>query len=130
MLREGRNMSYQTVSATPLTPVLIEARADGLTSDVWMRKNIQKDVADNGIDSGKAIEFYRADEIHFVQAGVPTLDGITAAFDELWAAHEDDGLSDTERIDKIIESLSETRAALEDTNAALLEIGDIVGGEE
>lgn len=123
-------MSYQTVSATPLAPVLIEARADGLTSDVWMRKNIQKDVADNGIDSCKAIEFYRADEIHFVQAGVPTLDSITAAFDELWVAHEDDGLSDTERIDKIIESLSATRAALEDTNAALLEIGDIVGGEE
>lgn len=123
-------MSYQTVSATPLVPVLIEARADGLTSDVWMRKNIQKHVADNGIDSGKAVEFYRADEIHFVQAGVPTLDGITAAFDELWAAHEDDGLSDTKRIDKIIESLSETRAALEDTNAALLEIGDLVGGEE
>lgn len=123
-------MSYQTVSATPLAPVLIEARADGLTSDVWMRKNIQKDVADNGIDSGKAIEFYRADETHFVQAGAPTLDGITAAFDELWAAHEDDGLSDTERIDKIIESLTETKAALEDTNAALLEIGDIVGGAE
>lgn len=123
-------MSYQTVSATPLAPVLIEARADGLTSDVWMRKNIQKDVADNGREAGNAIEFYRADEIHFVQAGVPTLEGVNAAFNELWAAHEDDGLTDTERIDKIIESLSATRAALEDTNAALLEIGDIVGGEE
>ena len=123
-------MSYQTVSATPLAPVMIEARADGLTSDVWMRKNIQKDVADNGSEPGNAIEFYKADEIHFVQAGVPTLEGINAAFDELWVAHENDGLSDTERIDKIIESLSATRAALEDTNAALLEIGDIVGGEE
>ncbi len=119
-----------TCSATPLEAVLIEPRPGGVLSDVWLRKNIQKDIADNGIDSGKAIEFYRADEIHFVQAGVPTLDGITAAFDELWVAHEDDGLSDTERIDKIIESLSATRAALEDTNAALLEIGDIVGGEE
>ena len=119
-----------TCSATPLEAVLIEPRPGGVLSDVWLRKNIQQDVADNGVDSGKAIEFYRADEIHFVQAGVPTLDGITAAFDELWVAHEDDGLSDTERIDKIIESLSATRAALEDTNAALLEIGDIVGGEE
>ena len=64
-------MSYQTVSATPLAPVLIEARADGLTSNVWMRKNIQKDVADNGSEAGNAIEFYKADEIHFVQAGVP-----------------------------------------------------------
>lgn len=123
-------MINETCSATPLDAVLIEPRPGGILSDVWLRKNIQKDVADNGIDSGKAIEFYRADEIHFVQAGIPTLDGITAAFDELWAAHENDGLSDTERIDKIIESLSETRAALEDTNAALLEIGDIVGGEE
>lgn len=123
-------MINETCSATPLDAVLIEPRPSGILSDVWLRKNIQKDVADNGIDSGNAIEFYRADEIHFVQAGVPTLDGITAAFDELWAAHEDDGLSDTERIDKIIESLTATKAALEDTNAALLEIGDIVGGAE
>lgn len=118
-----------TCSATPLDVVLIEPRAGGAISDVWLRKNIQKDVADNGIDSGKAIEFYRADEIHFVQAGVPTLEGITAAFDELWAAHEDDGLSDTERIDNLIAQFKQTRAALADTNAALLEIGDIVGGE-
>lgn len=118
-----------TCSATPLDVVLIEPRAGGAISDVWLRKNIQKDVADNGIDSGKAIEFYRADEIHFVQAGVPTLEGITAAFDELWSEHEDDGLSDTERIDDLIARLNQTRAALADTNAALLEIGDIVGGE-
>ena len=118
-----------TCSATPLDVVLIEPRAGGAISDVWPRKNIQKDVADNGIDSGKAIEFYRADEIHFVQAGVPTLEGITAAFDELWSEHEDDGLSDTERIDDLIARLNQTRAALADTNAALLEIGDIVGGE-
>ncbi|MGO5296317.1 hypothetical protein ACTQ05_07785 [Collinsella sp. LCP21S3_A9] len=123
-------MINETCSATPLDAVLIEPRPSGILSDVWLRKNIQKDVADNGIDSGNAIEFYRADEIHFVQAGVPTIDGITAAFDELWAAHEDDGLSDTERIEKIIESLTATKAALEDTNAALLEIGDIVGGAE
>lgn len=118
-----------TCSATPLEAVLIEPRPGGVLSDVWLRKNIQQDVADNGVDSGKAIEFYRADEIHFVQAGVPTLDGITAAFDELWSAHEDDGLSDSERIDDLIVQLKQTRSALADTNAALLEIGDIVGGE-
>lgn len=118
-----------TCSATPLEAVLIEPRPGGVLSDVWLRKNIQQDVADNGVDSGKAIEFYRADEIHFVQAGVPTLDGITAAFDELWSAQEDDGLSDSERIDDLIVQLKQTRSALADTNAALLEIGDIVGGE-
>ena len=41
-------MSYQTVSATPLAAVLIEARADNVTADVWLRKNIERDVADNG----------------------------------------------------------------------------------
>lgn len=122
-------MSYQTVSATPLAAVLIEARSDGMTVDVWLRKNIEKDVADNGPEPAKAIEFYRADEVHFVQLGVPTVDEVTAAFDELWEAHEDDGLTDTERINALTEQLKVTNAALDDTNAALLEIGDLVGGE-
>ncbi len=122
-------MSYQTVSATPLAAVLIEARADNVTADVWLRKNIEKDVADNGLDAEKSIEFYKADEIHFIQVGVPTVDEVTAAFDELWEAHEDDGLTDAERIDALMAQLKATNAALDDTNAALLEIGDLVGGE-
>lgn len=122
-------MSYQTVSATPLAAVLIEARADNTTADVWLRENIEKDVADNGPDAEKSIEFYKADELHFVQVGVPTVDEVTAAFDELWEAHEDDGLTDAERIDALMAQLKATNAALDDTNAALLEIGDLVGGE-
>lgn len=122
-------MSYQTVSATQPDAVLIEARADGATADVWLRRNIEKDVADNGPDAEKSIEFYKADELHFVQVGVPTVDEVTAAFDELWEAHEDDGLTDAERIDALMAQLKATNAALDDTNAALLEIGDLVGGE-
>lgn len=122
-------MSYQTISATPLAAVLIEARADGMTADVWLRRNIEKDVADNGPDADKAVEFYKADEVHFVQAGVPTVDEVAAAFDELWEAHEGDGLTDSERIDALMAQLAVTNAALDDTNAALLEIGDLVGGE-
>ena len=110
-------MSYQTVSATQPDAVLIEARADGACADVWLRKNIEKDVADNGPDAEKSIEFYKADELHFVQVGVP------------WEAHEDDGLTDAERIDALMAQLKATNAALDDTNAALLEIGDLVGGE-
>lgn len=123
-------MSYQTVSATPLAAVLIEARADNVTADVWLRKNIERDVEDNGPAAEKSIEFYKADEIHFVQVGVPTVDEVAAAFDELWEAHEDDGLTDAARIDALMEQLKATNAALDDTNAALLEIGDLVGGEE
>lgn len=121
-------MSTQTCSATPLDAVMIEARPGGMTADVWLRRNIEKDVADNGAD-GSAIEFYRADELHFVAVGVPSIEAVTAAFDELWVAHEDDELTDTERIDMLINQLKDTRAALKDTNAALLEIGDLVGGE-
>lgn len=122
-------MSTQTCSATPLDAVMVEARLGGATADVWLRRNIEKDVADNGTDNEKAIEFYRADELHFVAVGVPSVEEVTAAFDELWEAHEDDELTDTERIDDLIAQFKQTRAALADTNAALLEIGDIVGGE-
>ncbi len=123
-------MSVATCSATPLDAVMVEARPGGATADVWLRRNIEKDVADNGADAEKAIEFYRADELHFVAVGVPTVEEVTAAFDELWDAHEDDELTELEQIDKLIEQLKDTRAALEDTNAALLEIGDLVGGEQ
>lgn len=123
-------MSVATCSATPLDAVMVEARPGGATADVWLRRNIEKDVADNGADAEKAIEFYRADELHFVAVGVPTVEEVTAAFDELWDAHEDDELTELEQIDKLIEQLKDTRAALEDTNAALLEIGDLIGGEQ
>lgn len=123
-------MSVATCSATPLDAVMVEARPGGATADVWLRRNIEKDVADNGADAEKAIEFYQADELHFVAVGVPSVEEVTAAFDELWDAHEDDELTELEQIDKLIEQLKDTRAALEDTNAALLEIGDLVGGEQ
>ena len=123
-------MSVATCSATPLDAVMVEARPGGATADVWLRRNIEKDVADNGADAEKAIEFYRADELHFVAVGVPSVEEVTAAFDELWEAHEDDELTEREQIDKLIAQLKDTRAALEDTNAALLEIGDLVGGEQ
>ncbi len=122
-------MSTMTRSATPLDAVTVEARPGGAISDVWLRRNIEKDVADNSTDTEKAIEFWRADELHFVAVGTPSIEEVTAAFNELWDAHEDDELTDTERIDDLIAQFKQTRAALADTNAALLEIGDIVGGE-
>lgn len=122
-------MSTQTCSATPLDAVMVEAMPGGATSDVWLRRNIERDVADNGADTEKAIEFWRADELHFVAVGTPSVEEVAAAFNELWDAHEDDELTEIERIDKLIEQLNDTRAALDDTQAALLEIGDLVGGE-
>ena len=115
-------MSYKTVSATPPAAALIEARPDGMTADVWLRRNIEKDVADNGPATDKAVEFYTADEVHFVAAGVPTSEEVAAAFDELWDAYDEDGMTAAERIAALEQQLA-------DTNAALLEIGDLIGGE-
>lgn len=115
-------MSYQTISSTPPDAVTVEARPGGAASDVWLRKNIERDTAGHGEDADEAVESWRADELHFVSAGSPTADEVAASFDELWEAHEEDGMTDSERLARLA-------AALEDTNAALVEIGDLIGGE-
>lgn len=115
-------MSVETYSSTPLAAVSVEARAGGAAADVWLRKNIVEDAADHGEDESAAIKYWHADELHFVAVGVPSVEEVTAAFDELWAAHEDDELSDAERMAKLSQ-------AIEDNTAALIELGDLVGGE-
>ena len=104
-------MSYQTVSATPLEAVLIEARADGMSADVWLRRNIERDVADNG----------------------PDVEEVTAAFEELWAAHDGDGMTDSERIAALtssdsdaVDALAELGDMLAEQADALAELGDMV----
>lgn len=116
-------MSETTRSATQLDAVSVEARAGGAAADVWLRKNIVEDAADQGEREGDAIKFWQADELHFVAVGVPSVEEVTANFDELWTAHEDDELSSSERFDKLSQ-------AIEDNTAALIELGDLIGGEE
>lgn len=86
---------------------------DGAVSHVWLRKNIVKDAADNGID-GMACEFWRADEVSFICPFIETAE-IEKNFDSLFAKYSEDESNVSERL-----------AALE---SAILEIGDIVGGE-
>ena len=112
-------MRHQTISATPLDAVLVEARADGMAADVWLRKNIEQDVYDNGVEDGKAVAFCRADEVHFVADGVPAVHELEASFDALWAAHEHDGMTDAERIAALAASDS-------DNSDALAELGDML----
>lgn len=123
-------MSYETCSASPLEAVQVELRPGGAASDVWLRRNIEKDVRDNGLDAEDATEFYRAEEIHIVQAGTPTEEELQAAFDDLWEAHESDELTDIERIDALMRQLGAVNTALDDTVSALMELGGIVGGGE
>ena len=115
-------MPTKTRSATPLEPALVEARPGGAASDVWLRKNVVRDAADDGPDGGP-VEFWEADEVHFVAEGVPEVADVKARIDELWSAHEDDDLTGAERLAKLAQSVA-------DQQAALLELGDLIGGEE
>lgn len=115
-------MSYQTISSTRPDAVLVEARPGGMTADVWLRRDIEQDTADNGEDADAATEYWTAEELHYVAAGVPTADEVAADFDNIWAAHEDDGLTDSERMARLAQSIA-------DNTAALIELGDLLGGE-
>lgn len=121
-------MSYETCSASPLEAVQVELRPGGAASDVWLRRSIEKDVRENGPDAEDATEFFRAEEIHFVQAGAPTEEELQVAFGDLREAHESDELTDIERIDALMRQLGTVNAALDDTVSALMELDDIVGG--
>lgn len=99
--------------------------------NVWLRKNIEtstREVALNDSETATGT-VYRYDEVHFVDYGFPTVENVRESFDELWSVHAADGMSVSARIDDAINRLEAIKASLEDTNAALLEIGDIVGGE-
>jgi hypothetical protein len=99
--------------------------------NVWLRKNIETSTREDGLnDSDTAPEtVYRYDEVYFVDCGFPTVESVRESFDELWSVHAADGMPDSARIDDAIRRLEAVKASLADTNAALLEIGDIVGGE-
>lgn len=86
---------------------------DGSISHVWLRKNITKDAEDNGMD-GTACEFWRADEVSFVCPFIETAE-IEKNFDSLFAKYGEDEPNVSERL-----------AAIE---SAVLELGDIMGGE-
>ncbi len=134
-------MVVETRSSTPPEAVVVEAMPGGAASCVWLRRGIERDVADQGPDAERAVEFYRADEVGFSVEGVPTADEVAASFDALWAAHEHDGMTDAERIAALAASDSDNSDALAELGDmlaeqadAIAELGDIVanvqGGEQ
>ena len=110
----------ETISGTE--PARVVVAQDGPVAHVWMRRNIEKDVKDPDDGEGESYEFWCAKELAFTVAGSPTAAGIEADFDAVWAEHERDGMTEAERI-------TELEAQNADMQAALLELGDMVGGE-
>lgn len=95
-------------------------------ADVWLRRDIsegerEQQAGEGGTDKVKVFTY---EELHFTDpTGQLTVEGIKADFDAVWAAHEADGMSMAEQI----ASLQQQNV---DLQAALLELGDIVGGEQ
>lgn len=99
--------------------------------DVWLRRSVYEipmDVVQDGVSHGQ-VTMQSYEEVHYVDAGCPSVGEVSARFDELWDEHKHDGMTDTERIQQLFSELAATRSALDDTNSALLEIGDMIGGE-
>lgn len=94
--------------------------------DVWLRRSIEGKTRSG--DTGEAT-VYTYEEVHFTDAGCIGKAYAEANFDDLWTAHELDGIPDAQRIDALIAQLNDAKQAIEDANAAILEIGDLVGGE-
>lgn len=84
-----------TQASTPLSVVQVEHR--GPLTDVWLRKNIRDDVADNVY--GSDIAYWEADEVYGVINGYVTEEEVASRFDELWAKFEEDAMGDRELIE-------------------------------
>lgn len=98
---------------------------------VWLRKNIQSSTREVDLDEFGAIAatVYSYDEVHYTDSTSPNAEQVRESFEELWSAHASDGMPDAQRIDNLTKQLETTKAELENANAALLELGDLIGGE-
>ena len=69
------------------------------------------------------MKVFTYEELHFTDpTGELTVDGAKADFDTVWTTHEADGMSMEEQIASLQQQVA-------DSQAALLELGAIVGGE-
>lgn len=94
-------------------------------TDVWLRRNIAEgERGEQGGEGGSVkVKVFTYEELHFADpTGGLTVDGAKADFDAVWAAHEADDMSMADRIASLQQQVA-------DSQAALLELGDIVGGE-
>lgn len=94
-------------------------------TDVWLRRGIAEgEREEQGGEGGSVkVKVFTYEELHFTDpTGELTVEGAKADFDTVWAAQEADGMSMEEQIASLQQQVA-------DSQAALLELGDIVGGE-
>ncbi len=111
-----------TQAATQLSAVQVEHR--GSVSDVWLRKNIRDDVADEVY--GSDVTYWEADEVYGTLEGSVTEDEVAERFNELWDQFEEDVLTDREVTEKRGSEISDAMADLAETvSDGAVDVADI-----
>ena len=109
-------MIQESVSADK--PNVVSAYSRLGFTEVRLRKNIEQDSYDGPDET--SVNFWRCDEMSFILPGVVSEDVISEHFDELWSAHEDDGMTADEVAAQARDASNEAVSAID----ALLGIDD------
>ena len=90
-------------------PSKVSVEKVGKFTSVWLRKNIIEDTADQGTDGSESIAFWTCDEVFFSVPGNMTESEALERFDELWSAHERDGMSAEEMAREAVAEVKESK---------------------
>lgn len=110
-------MSYESMRSEEPDEVEVLLRPDGMTTEIWLRKDIEQDTADIGEES---YTYWKYVENHLVVPGNVSAESVD--FDALWEQAEEEAKTDAERI-------ADLQVQNAELQAAVLELGDILGGE-
>ena len=98
---------------------------DGRTH-VWLVRDATADTVDNGPDAESSVEVYTGSLLHFALWGTLPTEEVEAHFDELWAEHENDGMSTDERIGDVEKSTADNASQIETLFQGVAELGDMI----
>lgn len=90
-------------------PSKVSVEKVGKFTSVWLRKNIIEDTADQGPDGPESITFWTCDEVFFSVPGNMAESEAIERFDELWSAHERDGMTAEEMAREAVAEAKETK---------------------
>ena len=90
-------------------PSKVSVEKVGKFTSVWLRKNIIEDTADQGPDGSESITFWTCDEVFFSVPGNMTESEALERFDELWSAHERDGMTAEEMAREAVAEAKEAK---------------------
>lgn len=101
---------------------------DGRTH-VWLVRDAVADTVDNGPDRDP-VEVYTGKLLRFTLWGTLSAEDAEAHFDELWAQHENDGMSAAERIGEVEKTTADNSSQIETLMQGVAELGDMIATQQ